>query len=85
MKLTKSQRLFIKIGEALAKEKIQRQIYELDCKLGVSSCEVMEKNAKAIAVTKRKRKKLIREAVFEAQVELDEAYHKGWRDGFWDE
>ena len=74
MKLTKAQRLFIKVGEALADEKLYKWYHESD-----------EDYSKEISKAKRKRKKLIREAVLEAQVELDEAYHNGWRDGFWDE
>ena len=84
MKLTKSQRLFVKVGELLAREKVERWLYKIDYKRGIFS-RGYEKNAKAIAIVKRKRKKLIREAVLEAQAEFEEAYRNGWRDGFWDE
>ena len=75
MKLTKSQRLFIKVGLALAEEKQERLMYKLDC-FG-EPYFTREELAKAIATAKRKRKKLIREAVMEARDELDESYRAG--------
>lgn len=74
MKLTKSQRLFIKAGKALADEKLYKWYYGLG-----------EDYSKEISKAKRKRKKLIREAVLAYESELKEAYNNGWRDGFWDE
>ena len=75
--------MFIKVGELLAEEKLKRKLYAMEG-IGEPLFDSGD-TPKAIATAKRKRKKLIREAVLESIVELDEAYHNGWRDGFWDE
>ncbi len=82
MKLTKSQRLFIKAGEALARENIERRLYEFYCRLGLCSRDAVEKNAKAIATAKRKRKKLIREALEAATLEEEIIFGEGLKEAF---
>lgn len=66
MKLTKSQRLFIKAGEALAEEKLYKWYHESD-----------EDYSKEISKAKRKRKKLIREALWAYEEELIRAFYDG--------
>ena len=82
MKLSKSQRLFIKAGQALAEENWLRELRNYDKEWYWFDVKA---RSKAIKNAKRKRKKLIREAVLEAEAEFEEAYRNGWRDGFWDE
>lgn len=76
MKLTKSQRLFVKVGEFNEEIAYCKWVYK-----GTEAPDV----ASRIGQLKKKRKKLLREAVLEAQAEFEEAYRNGWRDGFWDE
>lgn len=73
MKLTKSQRLFIKVGEALAFEKYWRSTHAM----GITAKHVPS----AIAAYKRRKKKLIREALLVYGEELDEAWHEGLSTG----
>lgn len=70
MKLTKAQRLFIKAGKALADEKLYKWYHESD-----------EDYSKEISKAKRKRKKLIREALEAADKEYWNAYEEGEKEG----
>ena len=71
MKLTKSQRLFIKAGEALADEKLYKWYHESD-----------EDYSKEISKAKRKRKKLIREALEAATLEEEIIFGEGLKEAF---
>lgn len=71
MKLTKSQRLFIKAGEAVADERLYKWYNESD-----------EDYSKEIAKAKRKRKKLLREALEAAILEREGIYGEGLADAF---
>ena len=74
MKLTKAQRLFIKAGKAQADEKLYKWYHESDLDY-----------SKEISKAKRKRKRLIREAleVYETEklVQQASAYARGFCDG----
>ena len=80
MKLTKSQRLFIKVGLALAEEKQERLSYKLD--LIGEPYFTREELSKSIATTKSKRKKLLREAIEAAILEQEFIYGEGLADAF---
>lgn len=75
MKLSKSQRLFVKVGCVTN---------EIAYWKWVDTCDAVDCSDQ-IAELKKKRKKLIREAVLAYESELKDAYNNGWRDGFWDE
>lgn len=69
MKLSKSQRLFIKAGESLAKEKELKRILAM----GFTT----EHTPSSIAAHKRRKKELIREALKASYDEWEEAYKLG--------
>lgn len=71
MKLTKAQRLFIKAGEAQADEKLYKWYHESD-----------EDYSKEISKAKRKRKKLIREALEAWRDETDNLFIDGYQTCF---
>ena len=71
MKLTKAQRLFIKAGNTLADEKLYKWYHESD-----------EDYSKEIAKAKRKRKKLIREALEAYETEKLEQQASAYMRGF---
>lgn len=75
MKLSKSQRLFIKIGEFNFMIGELKRMYRLD------KLERIDKTrayyAKNIKNFKKRREKLLREAVRAADEELDKAWHEG--------
>lgn len=71
MKLTKSQRLFIKVGEAVADERLYKWYNESD-----------EDYSKEISKAKRKRKKLLREAIEAAILERECIYGEGLEEAF---
>lgn len=70
MKLTKSQRLFVKAGEALATEKLDKY-YD----------KFISGYSKEISESKRKRKSLIRKALNAYEEESLEEYTNGFADG----
>lgn len=70
MKLTKSQRLFIKAGEALATEKLDKY-YD----------KFLSGYSKEISEDKRKRKKFIREAIKAYDEELLDKHTEGFNFG----
>lgn len=80
MKLTKSQRLFIKVGEELYQEKYERYLYSLyeGGRMDVLGEEV----GTVIANHKRKRKKLLREAIEAAKIENETIYGEGLAEAF---
>lgn len=73
MKLSKSQRLFINAGYMTRLIDEMKAWYKYDKRHGVHTSV----DSKTIKLMKRKRKKLIREAVRAANEELDEAWHEG--------
>lgn len=70
MKLTKSQRLFVKAGEALATEKLDKY-YD----------KFISGYSKEISESKRKRKSLIRKALNAYEEELLEKHTEGFNAG----
>lgn len=80
MKLTRAQRLFIKVGEELCKEKYERYIYSLY--EGGRINHLGEEVGTIIANHKRKRKKLLREAIEAAEIENETIYGEGLADAF---
>ena len=80
MKLTKSQRLFIKAGEELYQEKYERHIYSLY--EGGRINYLGDEFGTIIANHKRKRKKLLREAIEAAKIENETIYGEGLADAF---
>lgn len=73
MKLTKSQRLFVKVGRIEYHIDHLKSFYKHDKLTGA----MLECYAHRMKELKEKRKKLIREAVMAANDELDEAWHEG--------
>ena len=80
MKLTKSQRLFIKVGEELYQEKLERFVYSFEG--GGRAMHFDEEYGTIIANHKRKRKKLLREAIEAAKIENETIYGEGLAEAF---
>lgn len=83
MKLSKSQRLFIQAGYMTRLLVEMKAWYKYDKRHGVHTSA----DAKAIKIIKKKRKKLIREAVEATQDEYQNFYEEGLRAGYeleWD-
>lgn len=80
MKLSKAQRLFIKIGRIEYLLSNLKSYYEYDKRNGLK----VDWYADRMKELKDKRKKLIREAVEAAQDEYLKAYNEGYGDGVFD-